>query len=147
MPAAARVARQVLTESLVLAAAGGMLGIISAAWLLQALLAVIPRGMLPSEADPQLSVPVLLFALLTTTVCGLLFGSAPAWQASQVDLERDAEAERPHLGWQWSAPAAPGARCRRARVGGHLARRRRPVDPPASGNGRRSISAFGPIAR
>ena len=81
-----RLVRQVLTESLVLAAAGGMLGIISAAWLLQALLAVIPRGMLPSEADPQLSVPVLLFALLTTTVCGLLFGSAPSWQASQVDL-------------------------------------------------------------
>ena len=81
-----RVARQVLTESLVLAAAGGILGIISAAWLLQALLAVIPRGMLPSEADPQLSVPVLLFALLTTTVCGLLFGSVPSWQASQVDL-------------------------------------------------------------
>jgi putative ABC transport system permease protein len=81
-----RVVRLVLTESLVLAAAGGVLGVISAAWLLQALLAVIPRGMLPSEADPQLSVPVLLFALLTTTICGLLFGSAPAWQASRVDL-------------------------------------------------------------
>ena len=81
-----RLVRQMLTESLVLAAAGGILGIISAAWLLQALLAVIPRGMLPSEADPQLSVPVLLFALLTTAVCGLLFGSAPSWQASQVDL-------------------------------------------------------------
>ena len=81
-----RLVRQMLTESLVLAAAGGLLGIISAAWLLQALLAVIPRGMLPSEADPQLSVPVLLFALLTTAMCGLLFGSAPSWQASQVDL-------------------------------------------------------------
>ena len=78
-----RMIRQVLTESLVLAAAGGLLGILSAAWLLQGLLAVIPRGTLPSEADPQLSVPVLLFALLTTTVCGLLFGSAPSWQASR----------------------------------------------------------------
>ena len=81
-----RMIRQVLTESLVLAAAGGVLGAISAAWLLQALLAVIPRGMLPSEADPRLSVPVLLFTLLTTTACGLLFGLAPAWQASRVDL-------------------------------------------------------------
>lgn len=30
--------------------------------------------------------PVLLFALITTTLCGLLFGLAPAWQASRVDL-------------------------------------------------------------
>ena len=81
-----RMIRQVLTESLVLAAAGGMLGVVSGAWLLEGLLAVIPRGTLPAEADPRLSMPVLLFALLTTTVCGLVFGSAPAWQASRVDL-------------------------------------------------------------
>jgi putative ABC transport system permease protein len=81
-----RLIRQVLTESLVLAAAGGLLGILSGAWLLEGLLAVFPRGTLPSEADPHLSVPVLLFAVLTTTVCGLLFGSAPAWQASRIDL-------------------------------------------------------------
>jgi putative ABC transport system permease protein len=81
-----RMIRQVITESLVLAAAGGILGVISAAWILQGVLAVIPRGTLPSESDPRLSVPVLLFALLTTTVCGLLFGSAPAWQVSRLDL-------------------------------------------------------------
>jgi len=81
-----RLIRQVLTESLVLAAAGGLLGVLSAAWILQGLLAIIPRGMLPAEADPRMSVPVLLSALLTTTVCGLLFGSAPAWQAGRIDL-------------------------------------------------------------
>jgi putative ABC transport system permease protein len=81
-----RMIRQVLTESLVLAAAGGALGVLSAVWLLDGLVAVIPRGMLPSEADPRLSMPVLLFAVFTTTVCGLLFGSAPAWQASRIDL-------------------------------------------------------------
>ena len=81
-----RLIRQVLTESLVVAAAGGLLGVLSAAWILQGLLAIIPRGMLPAEADPRLSVPVLLSALLTTTVCGLLFGSVPAWQASRIDL-------------------------------------------------------------
>jgi putative ABC transport system permease protein len=80
-----RLIRQVLTESLVLAAAGGLVGILSGAWILQGLLAVFPRGTLPSEADPRLSVPVLLFALLTTTMCGLLFGSAPAWHASRID--------------------------------------------------------------
>jgi putative ABC transport system permease protein len=81
-----RIIRQVITTSLVIAGAGGLLGILSAAWLLEGLLALFPRGTLPAEADPRLSVPVLLFALLTTTACGLLFGSAPAWQASRVDL-------------------------------------------------------------
>ena len=81
-----RIIRQVLTTSLVLAAAGGMLGILSGAWLLQGLLVLFPRGTLPAEADPRLSVPVLLFAVLTTTACAVLFGSAPAWQASRVDI-------------------------------------------------------------
>ena len=81
-----RIIRQVITTSLVIAGAGGLLGILSGAWLLQALLILFPRGTLPAEADPRLSVPVLLFALLTTTACGLLFGSAPAWHASRVDL-------------------------------------------------------------
>jgi putative ABC transport system permease protein len=81
-----RMIRQVLTQSVVLAAAGGMLGILSGAWILDGLLVLFPRGTLPAEADPRLNVPVLLFALLTTTACGLLFGSAPAWQASRVDL-------------------------------------------------------------
>src|SRR5437764_7914477 len=81
-----RMIRQVLTESLVLAGAGGWLGILSGAWLLQGLLVLFPRGTLPAEADPRLSVPVLLFAVVTTTACALLFGSAPAWQASRVDV-------------------------------------------------------------
>jgi len=81
-----RLIRQVITESLVLATAGGILGVSSAVWILQGLLVVIPRGMLPSESDPRLSVPVLLFALITTMVCGLFFGSAPAWQVSRLDL-------------------------------------------------------------
>lgn len=83
-----RIIRQVITTSLVLAAAGGMLGILSGAWLLQGLLVLFPRGTLPAEADPRLSVPVLLFALLTTTACALVFGSAPAWQASRVDINQ-----------------------------------------------------------
>ena len=81
-----RIIRQVITTSLVIALAGGLLGVLSAAWILQALLLWFPRGTLPAEADPQLSVPVLIFALLTTTGCALLFGSAPAWQASRVDV-------------------------------------------------------------
>src|SRR5437660_12071769 len=42
--------------------------------------------MLPSEADIRISVPVLLFTIAVTAIAGLLFGSAPAWQASRLDL-------------------------------------------------------------
>jgi putative ABC transport system permease protein len=78
--------RLALTESLVLALAGGALGVLSSVWILQGILAIVPRLMLPSEADPRLNLPVLLFTLTATIVSGLLFGSAGAWQASRVDL-------------------------------------------------------------
>jgi len=42
--------------------------------------------MLPSEADIRISVPVLLFTIGLTGIAGLLFGSAPAWQATRLDL-------------------------------------------------------------
>src|SRR5256885_1497826 len=42
--------------------------------------------MLPSEADIRISIPVLLFTIAVTVITGLLFGSAPAWQATRVDL-------------------------------------------------------------
>jgi len=41
---------------------------------------------LPSEADIRISVPVLLFTIVLTGLSGVLFGSAPAWQATRFDL-------------------------------------------------------------
>src|SRR5580692_436429 len=76
---------QLITESLLLAIAGGLLGIGVGYAMLQGLLAIMPRGTLPDEADLTLNVPILLFALAATTLAGLLFGSAPAWYASRVD--------------------------------------------------------------
>jgi len=76
---------QLLTESLVLALAGGALGVAVGYGMLQGLIAVMPENTLPSEANLQLNIPILLFALLATTVAGLLAGSAPAWYASRVD--------------------------------------------------------------
>jgi putative ABC transport system permease protein len=77
----------------VLAATGGMLGILSGAWLLQGLLvAVFPRGTLPSEADPRLSVPVLLFGGRS---CAKARRSPPAGSC-----------------WASSAPTRWAARCR-----------------------------------
>jgi putative ABC transport system permease protein len=76
---------QLITESLLLAIAGGLLGIGIGYAMLQALVAIMPRGTLPDEADLHLNLPVLIFTLAATTLAGLLFGSAPAWYASRVD--------------------------------------------------------------
>jgi putative ABC transport system permease protein len=79
---------QFLTESLVLAVTGGLLGILLAGIILDVISAVMPPvgTMLPSEANIRISIPVLLFTIAVTTVAGLLFGSAPAWQATRLDL-------------------------------------------------------------
>jgi putative ABC transport system permease protein len=79
-----RLVRQLLTESLVLAVAGGALGIALAVGLLDVIAATMPPYTLPSEADVRLSVPVLLFTLAATTAAGVLFGCAPAWHATRL---------------------------------------------------------------
>src|SRR5215813_9859798 len=83
-----RLFAQFWTESLVLAVLGGALGILLAGAIIDAITAVMPPvgTMLPSEAEIRISVPVLLFTIAVTTLCGLLFGAAPAWQATRLDL-------------------------------------------------------------
>ncbi len=76
---------QFLFESLTLAAAGGVLGIALGAILLRAIVSLVPEGILPSEASFHLNPAVLSVALAATILAGVLFGSAPAWYASQVD--------------------------------------------------------------
>jgi putative ABC transport system permease protein len=76
---------QFLTESLVLAMVGGGLGIALGAALLRGIVALMPQGTLPDEANLQLDPAVLAVALGVTTLAGLLFGCAPAWYASRVD--------------------------------------------------------------
>jgi putative ABC transport system permease protein len=76
---------QLLTESLLLAAAGGLLGIGVGIAMLRGLISAMPEGTLPVEADLRLNIPILLFTLVATTVAGLLFGCIPAWYASRVD--------------------------------------------------------------
>ncbi|HMD18694.1 MAG TPA: ABC transporter permease [Alloacidobacterium sp.] len=76
---------QLLTESLLLALFGGALGVGVGYAMLHGLIAVMPDGTLPSEADLSLNFPILLFTLGATTLAGLLFGCIPAWLASRVD--------------------------------------------------------------
>ncbi len=76
---------QILTESLLLAVGGGVLGVGLGWALLRGLVAVMPPFTLPDEADLSLNLPILLFTLAATTLAGLLFGCIPAWHASKAD--------------------------------------------------------------
>ena len=79
-----RIVRQVLTESVVLALAGGTLGVgIAVAGV--PLLVSLQRGA-PRIADSHVNTPVLLFALGLSLLTGLLFGLAPALKAGRAEL-------------------------------------------------------------
>lgn len=74
-----RLVRQLLTECLLLAAAGGIAGTGLAWAMLRTLIAAAPPG-IPRLADASLDLRVLLFALVLSLVAGLLAGAAPALQ-------------------------------------------------------------------
>ena len=81
-----RLVRQLLVESLVLALAGGTVGVLMSAWIGRALIASLPYGGAVStlRADPDLRVGLFTFALALVT--GVLFGIIPALQASRVTV-------------------------------------------------------------
>jgi putative ABC transport system permease protein len=83
-----RLMRQLLTESIVLALAGGAIGILVATWTLQALIALAPEN-LPRLADVTLDWRIALFALAATVTVGILFGLTPALQFSRPELNAD----------------------------------------------------------
>jgi putative ABC transport system permease protein len=82
-----RIASQLLTESLVLALAGGLLGALAAMWATDAMAAFSPTY-LPGIEKIAVNGRVLGFAFLTSLLTGILFGLAPVWQASLIDLTR-----------------------------------------------------------
>jgi putative ABC transport system permease protein len=81
-----RIVRQLLTESLVLAVTGGALGLLLANWGLRLLLAVSGNS-IPRASEINLSLGVLTFTAALCVVTGILFGLAPAWQASRPDVQ------------------------------------------------------------
>jgi putative ABC transport system permease protein len=76
---------QSLIESLTLAVIGGILGVIAGDVALKGLLAIMPPGTLPAEADLRLNLPILFVMLAATGLTGILFGCAPAWFAARLD--------------------------------------------------------------
>ncbi|HEX7050754.1 MAG TPA: ABC transporter permease [Longimicrobiales bacterium] len=77
-----RLVRQLLTESLILAMAGGTTGILLAAWGVSALATRLPAG-IPRAAEVGMHADVLGFALATTLLTSLLFGFLPALRTAR----------------------------------------------------------------
>ena len=82
-----RVVRQLLTESVLLAMAGGALGLLLASWGTRAALAALPSA-LPRSNDVRLDPRVLLFTLIVSLFAGILFGLAPAIRTARPDLHQ-----------------------------------------------------------
>jgi len=80
-----RIIRQLVTESLVLAMAGGALGLVLAAWGVRLLRSVVP-DMFPMLQHMRVDLPVLGFTFGISILTGLLFGLVPAWRSSRADL-------------------------------------------------------------
>jgi predicted permease len=82
-----RLARQLLTESLLLAMIGGALGVLLANWTVHALVVLMSsRGFWPSHLVAQLDLRILVFTAAASICAGMLLGLAPILRSTRVDL-------------------------------------------------------------
>jgi len=90
----ARIGRQLLTESLLLALLGGAAGILLGSWGSSALVSMVSTGpqVLPLNVEPDLR--VLAFTLIVSMVSAVVFGTAPALRASRVELSASLRSNR-----------------------------------------------------
>lgn len=80
-----RIVRQLLTESLLLSLVGGAFGVLFSVWLTKLLIAISPANS-PRFDEIRPDARVLVFTIALTLFTGLVFGLAPALQASRSDL-------------------------------------------------------------
>jgi len=111
----ARIIRQLLTESALLAVAGGVAGTLLAWWSI-GLLASLNPGNVPRLRDVTLSTEVLAFTLGASLLAAVLFGLVPGFQALRLDLNRSLREEGRGL-----TAGAGHARLRRMLVAGEVA--------------------------
>jgi len=77
-----RLIRQLLTESFLLAIVAGITGVVMAYWTMDVIMAFVPPVDMPIDLGLRMDTTTLLFALGVSMVTGLVFGLAPALQAS-----------------------------------------------------------------
>jgi putative ABC transport system permease protein len=80
-----RVVRQMVTESLLLSVAGGIIGLVVAFWVMPVLIAINP-GNIPRVSEINLDLQVLVFTVGVSILTGLFFGLVPALKVSRLDL-------------------------------------------------------------
>ncbi|MCI0537416.1 MAG: ABC transporter permease [Verrucomicrobiales bacterium] len=80
-----RIARHLLTESVLLAAVGGVFGLLLAVWGIHLLIALMPSNLMPRIGEIGLDVSVLGFNFTLSLLTGIAFGLAPAWQATRAN--------------------------------------------------------------
>jgi putative ABC transport system permease protein len=102
-----RLVRQALTESLLLALAGGAAGVVLAACSLRLLLKLSPHY-IPRLGESRIDAWTLAFTLMVTVMVGLLFGALPAWRSARVDLNETLKQTAGRAGAWRSSLAAPG---------------------------------------
>jgi putative ABC transport system permease protein len=101
-----RLLRQLLTENLLLAVAGGAAGVLFAFAATKSIVAMMPEFYMPNESRVEINAPVLLFALAVSLVTGIVSGLAPALHASKADVTEALKAAR---------STGPGTEGRRSR--------------------------------
>jgi len=90
-------ARQLLIESLVIALAGGLLGLLVSLWTTSALLRALGTDATGGWISATVDARLLIFALALSTVTGLLFGMAPALQATRAEVASSLREQRAGL--------------------------------------------------
>jgi putative ABC transport system permease protein len=80
-----RIVRQLLTESVLLAATGGLFGLVLAVQGVQILTSLLPKDF-PRLQDVSVDFEVLCFTAAVSLITGVIFGFAPAWQVSRADV-------------------------------------------------------------
>ena len=82
----ARIVRQLMLESVILALVGGAVALIPAIALARALLSLLPAGTSPTELAIDLDARLAFFSTVLSILTGAIFGAVPGWMSSRVDF-------------------------------------------------------------